>query len=110
MFSKTELAESFADADAVVVSEVARLEQLAPEERLNPEKLMQDLKAAGKDAAYLPDVDAIVAHVAQARRKAATWCGFQQRRLWRDSREIAGAPWTKMIAVIFPVEQLLSLF
>jgi UDP-N-acetylmuramate: L-alanyl-gamma-D-glutamyl-meso-diaminopimelate ligase len=60
-----ELAESFADADAVIVSEVARLEQLAPTERLNPEKLMQDLKAAGKDAAYLPDVDSIVAHVAQ---------------------------------------------
>jgi UDP-N-acetylmuramate: L-alanyl-gamma-D-glutamyl-meso-diaminopimelate ligase len=60
-----ELAESFADADAVVVAEVARLEQLAPEERLNPEKLMQDLKAAGKDAAYLPDVDAIVAHMAK---------------------------------------------
>jgi len=60
-----ELAESFADADAVIVSEVARLEQLAPAERLNPEKLMQDLKAAGKDAAYLPDADAIVAHVAK---------------------------------------------
>jgi UDP-N-acetylmuramate: L-alanyl-gamma-D-glutamyl-meso-diaminopimelate ligase len=60
-----ELAESFADADAVIVSEVARLEQLAPAERLNPEKLMQDLKGAGKDAAYLPDVDAIVAHVAR---------------------------------------------
>ena len=60
-----ELASSFADADAVVVAEVARLEQLAPEERLNPEKLMQDLRASGKDAAYLPDVDAIVAHVAR---------------------------------------------
>jgi len=58
-----ELALSFADADAVVVSEVARLEQLAADERLNPEKLMQDLKAAGKIAAYLPDMDAIVAHV-----------------------------------------------
>ena len=49
----------------MVVAEVARLEQIAPEERLNPEKLMQDLKTAGKDAAYLPDVDAIVAHVAK---------------------------------------------
>ena len=57
-----ELASSFADANAVVVSEVARLEQIAPEERLNPEQLMRDLKTAGKDAAYLPDVDAIVAH------------------------------------------------
>jgi UDP-N-acetylmuramate: L-alanyl-gamma-D-glutamyl-meso-diaminopimelate ligase len=38
------------------------LEQIVPEERLNPEKLMQDLKDSGKDAAYLPDVDSIVAH------------------------------------------------
>ena len=62
---QNELAGAFADADAVVVSEVARLEQIAPEERLDPEKLMQELKPAGKDAAYLPDVEAIVAHIAQ---------------------------------------------
>ena len=48
----------------MVVSQVARLELLKPEERLDPEKLMVDIKGAGKDAAYLPDVDAIVAHVA----------------------------------------------
>jgi UDP-N-acetylmuramate: L-alanyl-gamma-D-glutamyl-meso-diaminopimelate ligase len=62
---QNELAASFADADVVIVSEVARLEQLAPEERLNPEKLMQDLKAAGRDAIYLPDADAIVAHLSK---------------------------------------------
>ncbi len=62
---QTELADSFADADAVVVAQVARLELLAPEERLDPEKMIQDLKAGGKDAAYLPDVDAIVSHVAK---------------------------------------------
>ena len=62
---QSELATAFADADAVVVAEVARLEQIAPEERLDPEKLMQDLKTSGKNAAYLPDVDAIVAHVAK---------------------------------------------
>ena len=56
---------AFGRADTVVVSQVARLEQIAPEERLDPEKLMQDLKTAGKDAAYLPDVDAIVTHVAK---------------------------------------------
>src|SRR5439155_18780698 len=60
---QTELADSFAQADGVVVSQVARLEQLAPGERLNPEQLMADIKAAGKDAAYLPDVDAIVSHM-----------------------------------------------
>ena len=57
-----ELAASFTDADGVIVSQIARLELLAPEERLDPEQLMQDLKASGKKAAYLPDVDAIVAH------------------------------------------------
>ena len=40
---QSELADSFADADEVVVSQVARLELLPPEERLSPEKLMQDL-------------------------------------------------------------------
>jgi len=59
-----ELVEAFAQADGVVVAQVARLELLKPEERLDPEMLMADLKASGKDAAYLPDVDSIVAHVA----------------------------------------------
>jgi UDP-N-acetylmuramate: L-alanyl-gamma-D-glutamyl-meso-diaminopimelate ligase len=60
---QSELADSFADADEVVVSQVARLELLPPEERLSPEKLMQDLKQLGKTAAYLPDVESIVSHV-----------------------------------------------
>src|SRR5207248_153091 len=55
-----ELADSFNDADAVVISQIARLELLSPQERLSPEKLMQDLSGAGKAAAYLPDVEAIV--------------------------------------------------
>jgi UDP-N-acetylmuramate: L-alanyl-gamma-D-glutamyl-meso-diaminopimelate ligase len=60
-----ELAASFADANAVIVAQVARLEQLAPEERLNPEQLMSDIKAGGRTAEYLPDADRIVAHLAQ---------------------------------------------
>src|SRR5437763_11874534 len=59
---QTELAGAFSDADAVVISQVARLELLAPEERLDPTRLIQDLKTAGKDASYLQDADAIVAH------------------------------------------------
>jgi UDP-N-acetylmuramate: L-alanyl-gamma-D-glutamyl-meso-diaminopimelate ligase len=57
-----ELAAAFADADGVMIAEIARLELLAPEERLNPEQLITELKAAGKNAAYLPDADAIAAH------------------------------------------------
>lgn len=60
-----ELAASFADADGVVVAQVARLELLAPEERLDPEKLMQQIGAGGKPTAYLPDADAIVPHIAK---------------------------------------------
>lgn len=60
---QSELAQSFADADEVVVSQVARLELLAATERLDPEKLMKDLVGMEKAAAYLPDVEAIVDHV-----------------------------------------------
>ena len=59
-----ELADSFADADAVVISQVARLELLAPAERLDPQQLIKDIQAGGKQAAYLPDVDAIISHLA----------------------------------------------
>ena len=62
---QNELATAFAEADAVVVAQVARLELLPPEERLNPEKLLQQIGAEGKPAAYLPDVEAIVNHVGQ---------------------------------------------
>ena len=60
---QAELAAAFADADAVLVSQVARLELLPPEERLNPDKLIADLQHAGKTAVYMPDVDSIVSHV-----------------------------------------------
>src|SRR5579859_5276479 len=60
---QSELANSFADADAVVVSQIDRLQQLVAQERLDPQRLMGDLKSAGKQAAYLPDVDSIVSHV-----------------------------------------------
>lgn len=60
---QNDLVGAFSDANAVVVSQVARLEQLPSNERLDPERLMSDLQATGKAAAYLPDVDAIVEHV-----------------------------------------------
>jgi UDP-N-acetylmuramate: L-alanyl-gamma-D-glutamyl-meso-diaminopimelate ligase len=63
-----EFVSAFADANAVVVAQVARLELLSPEERLDPERLILELRASGKTAEYLPDVEAIVRHlVAQAR-------------------------------------------
>jgi UDP-N-acetylmuramate: L-alanyl-gamma-D-glutamyl-meso-diaminopimelate ligase len=58
-----ELAESFADADGVIFSQIARLELLKPEERLDPERLIREIKASGKTAEYLTDAEAIVAHL-----------------------------------------------
>ena len=73
---QNELVTAFVDANAVVISEVARLEQIAAEERLNPEKLMQDLKTSGKNAAYLPDVDSIVAHLVKNAQGGDIICVF----------------------------------
>ena len=71
-----ELADSFADANAVIVAQVARLELLAATERLDPAKLMQDIKADGKTAEYLPDADAIVSHLAKNAQGGEVICVF----------------------------------
>ncbi len=71
-----ELAESFAEANAVIVAEVARLEQLPADERLHPGKLMADIQASGKAAVYLPDANAIVAHLAQHAQGGDVVCVF----------------------------------
>ncbi|HPU56919.1 MAG TPA: cyanophycin synthetase, partial [Verrucomicrobiota bacterium] len=73
---QSELARAFGDADAVIVCEVARLEQLAPEERLDPQRLMQDLRGAGKAADYLPDPDSIVAHLGEKAQGGDVICVF----------------------------------
>lgn len=61
---QNELPFAFADADYVVVGEVSRAEQLSQDERLDPQKLVDDLTALGKNAKYIPDVDAIAKFVA----------------------------------------------
>jgi UDP-N-acetylmuramate: L-alanyl-gamma-D-glutamyl-meso-diaminopimelate ligase len=73
---QSELVSAFADADAVVISQDTRLEQLSPQERLDPARLIQDLQAGGKPAAYLPEVDAIVGHVIETVRGGDVICVF----------------------------------
>jgi UDP-N-acetylmuramate: L-alanyl-gamma-D-glutamyl-meso-diaminopimelate ligase len=73
---QTQLVSAFADADTVVIAEVARLELLAAGDRLDPVRLMQDLRASGKEAAYLPDADAIVAHAAKSLQGGEVVCVF----------------------------------
>jgi len=55
-----ELPAALASADGVFISQVARLEQLPAAERLDPEKVMADIRAAGIMAFYEPDAEAIV--------------------------------------------------
>ena len=69
-----ELAVALRLAKRVVVAEVARLEQVPPEERLNPAQLMADIRAAGVEADYLPTADEIVAHVAPQARSGDILC------------------------------------
>ena len=58
-----ELAKAFGDADQVVISKAAKLEQIPKSERLDPLKLVDSIKASGVEGAYLRDVPAIVEHV-----------------------------------------------
>src|ERR1044071_656773 len=60
---QTEMAEALLGADAIVVAEIAKLEQVPAGQRLDPGRLMQEIKASGKPAEYLPTVEAIVEHV-----------------------------------------------
>jgi UDP-N-acetylmuramate: L-alanyl-gamma-D-glutamyl-meso-diaminopimelate ligase len=73
---QTELAEALTLADGVFVSQIARLELLQPQERLDPDKLIADLKSSGKPAFYLPTVESIVEHLGQLTRPNDVVCVF----------------------------------
>jgi UDP-N-acetylmuramate: L-alanyl-gamma-D-glutamyl-meso-diaminopimelate ligase len=55
-----ELPRCFAQADGVFLSRVARIEQIPVGERLDPERVVADIVAAGKPAFYEPTADDIV--------------------------------------------------
>jgi UDP-N-acetylmuramate: L-alanyl-gamma-D-glutamyl-meso-diaminopimelate ligase len=59
-----ELTEALALADGVFVAKVDRLNELAPSERLDPERLVAEIAARGKPAQYAENADAIVAVLA----------------------------------------------
>ncbi len=58
-----QLPEAFAGADGVLLSRVAKLEQIPEGERLNPERVVADIAATGKPAFYEPDVSGIIARL-----------------------------------------------
>ncbi len=57
------LPAAFARADGVFLARVARLEQIPEAERLDPERVVADLKAAGKAAFYEPGAAEITARL-----------------------------------------------
>ncbi len=57
---QNELASALMGADQVVVAQIAGLAQIPANERLDPGRLMSELRATGTAAKYLPGVDAIV--------------------------------------------------
>ena len=61
---QTQLPAAFEEANGVFIAGVARLEQLPANERLNPERVVADLVAAGKSAFYEATADDIVARLA----------------------------------------------
>jgi UDP-N-acetylmuramate: L-alanyl-gamma-D-glutamyl-meso-diaminopimelate ligase len=73
---QSELADALGLADAVVVAQVARLEQLPPGERLDPQRLINDLRARGKPAVYLPTVEAIIDHLCESATTGEVICVF----------------------------------
>ena len=68
------LVEALSEADAVVVAEVARLDQLPEDDRLDPGALMEALQANGTESAYLPDAKSIAAHVTAAAKPGDIIC------------------------------------
>jgi UDP-N-acetylmuramate: L-alanyl-gamma-D-glutamyl-meso-diaminopimelate ligase len=57
------LPKALAEADGVILAQVARLDQLPEGDRLKPEQVVADLAAAGRPAFYEPDVDHIIARL-----------------------------------------------
>ena len=52
---QNEILEALSMADGIAVAQVARLDQLDPGDRLDPEQIIESLRAEGRPAFYLPD-------------------------------------------------------
>ena len=58
-----ELPAALGEADGAILAQVARIDQLAADDRLDPARVVADIAAAGRHAFYEPDVDAIIARL-----------------------------------------------
>ncbi len=58
-----EFSESLSTADAVILAGVYGAERFPPEDRLNPVEVVAALRAAGREAVFIEEVDRIVDHL-----------------------------------------------
>jgi UDP-N-acetylmuramate: L-alanyl-gamma-D-glutamyl-meso-diaminopimelate ligase len=56
---------SFAKADAVIIARPYATDKIPPNERLDPDRLVQDIERAGVAAHFIPDVEDIVDYIAK---------------------------------------------
>lgn len=73
---QTELADALSAADGVVFSQIDRLQQLAPSQRLNPEQLAEDIRRRGKPCEYLANADAVCRYLVNETRPKDVVCIF----------------------------------
>ena len=57
---QNELAQSLSAADGVYIAEIARKEQIDPQMRLDPKKIADDIRKAGRESFYLPGPEEIL--------------------------------------------------
>ena len=73
---QTELADALSAADGVVFSQIDRLQQLPPSQRLNPEQLAEDIRRRGKPCEYLANANAVYRYLANETRPQDVVCIF----------------------------------
>ena len=66
-FFENDFADALATADEVILAGVFRSDALPDDERMRPEKVIERIRAAGKKASYLAEVDEIIEHLARNR-------------------------------------------
>jgi UDP-N-acetylmuramate: L-alanyl-gamma-D-glutamyl-meso-diaminopimelate ligase len=57
---QNELAQSLSAADGIYITEIARKEQIDPQMRLDPKKIADDIRKAGRESFYLPGPEEIL--------------------------------------------------
>jgi UDP-N-acetylmuramate: L-alanyl-gamma-D-glutamyl-meso-diaminopimelate ligase len=63
------LADALQKADLVVIPSIPDPEKFAEDDRLDPDKLVEEIKSKGTEAWYLGEVDEIVSHVSGTARE-----------------------------------------